>query len=422
MALANGWSSKAQLTIDSTLVSANVTNLPVLLISDNFPTELLGATGGCKDDGGDIRFTDDIDGTTEYARDIVSVDKVLGTIAVYVKIPSISSSTDTTFYVWWNNPNASEPSETSDSGSKTCWSDYYGVYHFKDMINDWKGVQDSAGKWTNLTPIGTVATSDGHAEGLVAYDMSPTFGMSIPEPIYFNGLTKDFAFWVNFKGNPLVLGNWSTGTNGIPFGWLAPGQFGAGWGNFATQTGYITDTGWYHILIRVVAGTATCYINMVDRTNSSGTAQSQNFQYLGLADTQSPSHSLSELRMTRNYNNSVDYYSVMYVNESNPSAFVTAGTPIVVTASITITITVVDEDTNPIETALVYVDEDFLDPQIMNTPTNASGVASTTYDGASVGATLRVRKYGYKPFKTPVTLATTDITQTVTMITDPQQV
>jgi len=90
--------------------------------------------------------------------------------------------------------------------------------------------------------------------------------------------------------------------------------------------------------------------------------------------------------------------------------------------SITLKFVVKDSDNVVVVGAYAYIDDDNALPYIMNTTTNGSGEASTAHsDGAIVGTTWRVRKYGYKPFVQTVDIGTSDITLPVTLITDPQQ-
>ncbi|NOQ30268.1 MAG: hypothetical protein GQ570_04000 [Helicobacteraceae bacterium] len=92
-------------------------------------------------------------------------------------------------------------------------------------------------------------------------------------------------------------------------------------------------------------------------------------------------------------------------------------------SSATLSMTVVDEAGDPISTAFAYIDDNNADPFIMNTTTNASGIASVGHTaGAVVGATWRIRKYGYKPYRAIVDIpasGTKDVP--VTLIVDPQQ-
>ncbi len=100
----------------------------------------------------------------------------------------------------------------------------------------------------------------------------------------------------------------------------------------------------------------------------------------------------------------------------------TAGGTVSLPSSITLTMTVKDEAGDPIDTALVYIDDDDESPYILNTTTNAQGVASTGYTGgAAAGSRWRARKYGYKPYKQIIDIGASDISIPVTLISDPQQ-
>jgi len=98
------------------------------------------------------------------------------------------------------------------------------------------------------------------------------------------------------------------------------------------------------------------------------------------------------------------------------------GTVAVVSAGVTIDVNVKDQAGANVQSALVYIDDDLgAAGNITNTTTDASGnITQATYNGAETTATLRVRKYGYKPFISTITLLSNTATN-VTLITDPQQ-
>ena len=75
--------------------------------------------------------------------------------------------------------------------------------------------------------------------------------------------------------------------------------------------------------------------------------------------------------------------------------------------------------------AYAYIDEDNTAPFIMNETTSTpAGVAQVSWTGGAItGATWRVRKYGFKPYKAISDIpasGTKDIP--VTLIDDPQQI
>jgi hypothetical protein len=95
-----------------------------------------------------------------------------------------------------------------------------------------------------------------------------------------------------------------------------------------------------------------------------------------------------------------------------------------VTDPATLRMVVKDVDQVAIETAYAYIDDDAnTAPFIMNTTTNASGIASVSHSGgAVVGAYWRVRKYGYKPFIVVADIPASGLKEIpVTLIADPQQ-
>jgi hypothetical protein len=337
MALA-GWLSKCPITLNGSRIPQSATNLPIVLVASNFPTEILGSSGGCATDGRDIRFSLDSDGVTEIPREIVYIDKALSKLTVYVKVPTLTASTNSTIYCFWNNPNADEPGRGSPSEAAQVWYDYYGVFHFQGITTAWKGVRDSAGKWSNMTTIGTPSTVAGHVDGSLACVLSTTFGLTLHEYLSFASSTQDIMFWVNFNGTH-TTGNIATGTNGIPFGWLAAGQFGIGWGLASTTGGAVPSSGWHHVWMRNVAGTCRTYVDGVDRTSGTGTAAATNFSTWGTGGTGTPTWRCSELRATRAFNNSVNNVLVMVSNESNPSLFSSPGEVETVAVSNTLTLT-----------------------------------------------------------------------------------
>ena len=101
---------------------------------------------------------------------------------------------------------------------------------------------------------------------------------------------------------------------------------------------------------------------------------------------------------------------------SDPSTY--TGSTVTFQASTTITITVQDEDTDPIQNAQVAIYRTADRVQIMNEDTIADGTATEAYTGATGGIEIRVRKSStgatkYIPFST---LGTLDGSATYTLL------
>jgi len=118
-------------------------------------------------------------------------------------------------------------------------------------------------------------------------------------------------------------------------------------------------------------------------------------------------------------NTSGSAITVQKGGSSNPSS--SEGSAVSFVSSVTIDIHVQNEAKADIATAYIYINDDDAGTAEVNTTTDANGDVNTAYAGAVTAATLRIRKYGYKPFKDSVSLAA-NINRTITLITDPQQV
>jgi hypothetical protein len=109
-------------------------------------------------------------------------------------------------------------------------------------------------------------------------------------------------------------------------------------------------------------------------------------------------------------------------NNSNANSYNPAGDVMSFSTSVQLTMTVKDESAQPIVGAYVYIDNNDESPYILNTTTNANGVATTGYTGSSVNDSIwRARKYGYKAYKQLIDIGSSNISIPVTLVADPQQ-
>ena len=129
MAFPTGYTKYQIVTIDNTKVPAILSDYPCLLDLSDFDntTDIFDT---CRSDGGDIRITLS-DGTTQLAREVVSIDTSAKTGEVHVKIPSLASSSNTVIWVWYNGTDT-EPAEDSTYGKENTWKSTYKVVHHMD--------------------------------------------------------------------------------------------------------------------------------------------------------------------------------------------------------------------------------------------------------------------------------------------------
>ena len=118
------------LTIDHTKVPSTQSNFTAL-VSLTDPALKTVANGGhvANANGYDIGFYADSGGTTKLKWEVEQYNGTTGNLIAWVKIPSVSSSTDTVFYLMYGdstiNTNQSDPLNTWESNFK-------GVYHLGD--------------------------------------------------------------------------------------------------------------------------------------------------------------------------------------------------------------------------------------------------------------------------------------------------
>ena len=120
------WQFRKQITIDSTKIAATLTDFAVLVSRTD--ADLLASAQA---DGDDILFTS-ADGTTKLSHEIESWNDIPGKLAAWVKVPNLSSSTDTTLYMYYGNAAAAN----QENVAGTWRAEYKAVYHLHDDSSD----------------------------------------------------------------------------------------------------------------------------------------------------------------------------------------------------------------------------------------------------------------------------------------------
>ena len=122
MAFPTGWGRLCAITIDKDEVDANLSNFTVVLSEAGLPSEMFDADGShpALEGGGDIRFSSDEGGLTQLPCDIrafhIDNDPANGYADIAVKVASVSSSTNTVIYIWYNKSGESQPAAADAYG------------------------------------------------------------------------------------------------------------------------------------------------------------------------------------------------------------------------------------------------------------------------------------------------------------------
>jgi len=144
----SGWTYRIEIKINHDLVDATLTDFPVRV---DLPVGDFDFSDA-RSDGYDIRFTNS-DGTTILKYERERHDSVNERARYWVKIPSVSSSADTTFYMYYGKVDA-----TDGADPENVWdSDFLAVYHFAqdptgtvyDSTSNNRDLNDNSGTLTS---------------------------------------------------------------------------------------------------------------------------------------------------------------------------------------------------------------------------------------------------------------------------------
>ena len=247
MAFPTGWNRRAPLVIQSSLVLALLSDFPLLLTKDTLPSEMLDADGTypAQNGGGDIRFSSDSAGVTQLACEVVSFvtnnDPALGSAEIWVKVPSVSASVNTTIYVWYNTAGTdSQPAVTGTYGRNAVWGAYLAVYHGA-------GLTDATGNGYDLT--GTVSSADGPFGQAFSFDGSGSNVLSqggLQSPL--GGATQlSVSAWMmatSVARDQRAFGIFPTTSTRRRFGfWMDRDGAGPSWAFTATTDPFLTNQG-----------------------------------------------------------------------------------------------------------------------------------------------------------------------------------
>lgn len=143
------WSARQSIVINSSQVPTTVADFPVYVnlanLSDAFFSTVTAS-------GTDVRVTTS-DGITEVPLELVAINTGAKTGELHFKAPSVSSTTNTTFYIYYGNSGASAYASSSTFGSNNVWTNSYeAVYHLQ--TSPASAMIDSTRNARNLTQVG----------------------------------------------------------------------------------------------------------------------------------------------------------------------------------------------------------------------------------------------------------------------------
>jgi len=212
----SNWDYRVKVTVASAEVDADLTDFPVYVDLSDLPA---GFFSHVKSDGGDIRVTK-TDGTTEVPREVVAISTGSSTGELHFKASgTLSSSSDTDFYIYYGNSGASEPATTATYGRDNVWSDYAAVYHMnEDPSGSSPQMVDSTGNGYDGTSAGFMTSGDlitGQVGKGLDMDGSNDEINIGTTPHFSNATAMTWSLWAN---SPTGVRSFiAKGTNSSPF-------------------------------------------------------------------------------------------------------------------------------------------------------------------------------------------------------------
>jgi len=316
------WSRRKPLVIGAANVVEDLDDFPVLVF---FTDADIGAAA--RPDGRDLRFVDD--SGVVLAHEFEKLEA--STLIAWVKVPLLSSTSDTTIYVYYDNPSAAAPPSPA-----AVWSNgFTGVYHFGDG-----GVLDTGDSLgTNDGTNGGAAAGFGLIHGAASFGGGVNIRAEAAGIDSRAGARNTVTLWMQYTGpNGDAVFAFDTGSQGYPRWMVRDGCFG-----FNTEQGEVlgtTMTGlrdrWVHVAAVFYNGVPSpaeneiyidgqpqtlteCQVGSGAAARTAGSpiwwASTDGYEFEGLLD---------EGRLA-NVARSAGWIGTEFANQSEPSSFVTAG-------------------------------------------------------------------------------------------------
>lgn len=327
MAFPTGYTKYQNVTIDNTKVSATETNFPVYIDLSDLDKAGSDIFDTCRSDGGDIRVTLS-DGTTELAREVVSIDTTGKTGELHVNIPSLSSSVDTVIRIWYNGTDT-EPAEDSTYGKEATWnSNYKMVQHMnQDPSGSSPQMIDSTSNDNDGTSYGSMTSGD-----LVAAKIGNGLDFDgSDDRIIFNvvnlGTAQTGSFWLNItsmSGIDTCLGHVSYSDGGYFLSFSSTTLYFSASGSYVSVS-YSLSTSTDYLITVVRDGTSVdFYVNssQVGTTQTLGSNNDLSISTIGAYNGGGNAANcvMDEVRMLTSASSS-DWISTEHNNQSSPGTF-----------------------------------------------------------------------------------------------------
>ena len=320
------WSYRKKIIINSNNVTATLSDFPVLV---SLPSDSDLASDALNN-GNDILFTAD-NGTTKLAHEIESFNGSSGNLTAWVKVSSLSSSTDTTLYMYYGDATAGNQSDTQD-----VWdANFMMVQHMKDTTtstitdstsNDKDGTKKGAGE-PAVTTSGKIANAQdfaGDDDYITAGDITSLTSITISAWVYREG-------WDDDAGSSYSGIVWRDAEYGMrlpePGASLQFFTHDGDWDVSWTESVMADNSTWYYAVCTYNGTNASLYIDgSLDKTIAQrAMTNSGNPLYIGMQDSTGTWNGIIDEVRISDTARSADWIETSYNNHNFSSDFVTVG-------------------------------------------------------------------------------------------------
>jgi hypothetical protein len=329
------WGYRKAITIDHNKLASSTNetyaNFPVLIsVTDSDLVSHASSTGA------DILFTTN-DGLTKLNHEIETYASSTGNLVAWVNVGSagLSTSTDTTLYMYYGNSSATD----QQTATSTWDSNFAAVYHMKETLTgNGQLVYDSTVNAVNATSTGLVSWAGsqqvpGQVGGSLNFNTTYLISSSTVLRVvrttteaWVKTTSTDKAILVDlslpkFGDLPYAMDITSTGL--ARFYVKSAGVIYS-----ATSTMAVNDNNWHSIVGTYDGTTMRLYIDGV--LNITDTSYSGDLPLVGILDIGSDGNSrimlgqVDEMRIS-SLARSADWVATEFANQNSPSSFVSAG-------------------------------------------------------------------------------------------------
>ncbi len=329
------WTSYDNITIDADTIDSELTDFPVYVDLSDLSASFWSTTPAGSLAGADIRVTDA--NNVELPRELVFASSTAQTGELHFKAPTISSTVDTSFRIWYNGTTTTDYATTSTYGAQNVWSNgFVAVYHLhEDANNIAGGYLDSTSNLNHATGSSmSITSATGALPGQAQeFDGSVDYILA-PAPITSDN-SVTFTAWVNpqtYASYEGIIMSRDDALAGMALSGADADQLAYGWDASSGEWSYndasltFTTNEWNYAAVAVAPASTTLVVNENISTHTdTATARTISNWYIGrdpLASSRSWDGEIDEMRIASTTRNT-SWLSAEYSNQSDTTSFYT---------------------------------------------------------------------------------------------------